>query len=78
MMTAMPKVTNLDKQWQQLMALCDTETKLRSEGGHDRLLRLIASDIEQLAGEMGFSHHSVSSRDFRAERDGAHIMKVMT
>jgi hypothetical protein len=44
----MPKTTGLDKQWQQLMTLCENEAKMREEGNHPRLLRLIASDIETL------------------------------
>ena len=74
----MPKITILDKQWQQLMALCESEAKLRSEGGHAKLLKLLASDIEQLAGEMGFSANRIATRDFRAERQGDHIVGTIS
>ncbi len=73
----MPKLTPLDKQWQQLMALCQSESKLLSEGNHPRLARHIASEIEQLALEMGFSPRRIASRDFRAERDGVHIVSIV-
>jgi hypothetical protein len=73
----MPKLTPLDKQWQQLMALCQSESKLLSDGDHPRLVRHIAYEIEQLAAEMGFSPRRIASRDFRAERDGAHIVRIV-
>jgi hypothetical protein len=73
----MPRITSLDKQWHQLMALCESESKFRSEGGHARLLKLLASDIERLAAEMGFSAHRITTRDFRAERDGHHIVGII-
>ena len=74
----MPKLTRLDKQWQQLMAWCESESTLRSKGGHARLLKLLSSDIEQLASEMGFSPRRIASRDFRAKREGAHIVGIST
>jgi hypothetical protein len=73
----MPRITSIDKQWQQLMALCESESKFRNEGGHSRLLKLLASDIEALATEMGFSPHRIATRDFRAERDGHHIVGIV-
>jgi hypothetical protein len=73
----MPRPTTLDIQWQRLMALCDSESKLRSEGGHPRLLKLIASDILELAGEIGFGTRQIESRDFRAVREGGHIVKII-
>lgn len=73
----MPKVTALDKQWQQLMALCEAEAKFRREGGHSRLLKLLAVDIEELARAIGFSPRRIASRDFRAERDGDHIVAII-
>jgi hypothetical protein len=73
----MPKLTSLDKQWQQLMALCESESNFRSKGRQPRLLKLIDSDITQLAGEMGFSARRIASRDFRAEREGDHIIRII-
>jgi hypothetical protein len=74
----MARLSTLDKQWQQLMSLCESEAKLRREGGHARLLKLLASDIEQLATAMGFRPHLIATRDFRAERDGDHIVGIVT
>jgi len=74
----MAKVTALDKKWQDLMALCESETKLRTEGRHARLARFVAAEIERLGREMGFSLQRITSRDFRAERDGGHIVRLIT
>jgi hypothetical protein len=73
----MPKITTLDRQWERLMMLCESESKFRDKGGHLRLLRLLASDIEELAGEMGFNRRRIASRDFRARRDGDHIVGIV-
>jgi len=72
------KITPLDRQWQQLMALCESEVSLRAKGHQARLLRLIASDIERLAGEMGFSARLIATREFRAERAAGHIVRIVT
>jgi hypothetical protein len=50
----MPGITKLDKQWQQLMALCESESKQR--GDPSRLVGHVASEIEQLARGMGSAH----------------------
>ena len=72
----MPKLTILDKQWQRLMTLCESESTFRSKGGYSKLLKLLASDIEQLGSEMGFSARRIASRDFRAKREGDHIVGI--
>jgi len=73
----MSKLTLLDKQWQELMALCAEEAKHRADGGHPKLLRLIGSRIDDLATEMGFSEQRIATRDFRAERRGDHIAGII-
>ena len=73
----MSKLTTLDTQWQRLMSLCASELKFRAEGNHPRLLKLLKSDIDQLAREMGFSERLIVTRDFRAERDGEHIKRIV-
>ncbi len=72
----MPRPTTLDSQWQRLMELCESEATFRSKGGHFKLLRLLAADIEQLGREMGFSARRIASRDFRARRQGDHIVGI--
>ena len=74
----MPKTTSLDKQWQQLMALCESESKFRSAGTHARLLKLLAREIDELAAVMGFSPRLTATRDFRARREGGHIIGIFT
>ncbi len=72
------KITRLDLQWQQLMALCESEVTLRAKGHQPRLLKLVASDIERLAHEMGFSARRIATREFRAERANGHIVRIVT
>jgi len=74
----MSKPTTLDTQWQRLMSLCASEAKFRAEGNHPRLLKLLKSDIDQLARDMGFSEQRIVTRDFRAERQGDHILRIVT
>jgi hypothetical protein len=74
----MPKVTDLDKQWRHLMTLCESESKMRKEGMHPRLVKLLASDIEQLGAQLGFDARRIASREFRAQRDGDHIVAIIT
>lgn len=72
------KITPLDQQWQQLMALCESEASLRAKGHQARLLNLVASDIERLGREMGFSAQRIATREFRAERADGHIVRIVT
>ena len=74
----MLRPTTLDNQWRNLMELCENEARFRVKGGHPRLLSLLASDIERLAAEMGFSARRIESRDFRAKREGDHIVELAT
>jgi hypothetical protein len=73
----MPRLTALDKQWQELMSLCATEEKFRADGGHPKLSKLIGKQIDQLAREMGFKERTIVTRNFRAERDGTHIVRII-
>ena len=73
----MPKVTLLDKQWQELRMLCAEEAKYRADADHPKLLKLIVSRLENLASEMGFSERRIATRDFRAERDRDHIARII-
>ena len=73
----MPRVTPLDKQWEELMALCRQEAQLQAEN-HPKLLKFVGQQIDQLAREMGFTDTRIKTREFRAERDGRHIVRVAT
>jgi len=72
----MPKVTPLDKQWEQLMALCQSESRLREQGTHPRLLKYVSGEIDALAAQLGFSPRLIATRDFRARRHGGHIVAI--
>jgi hypothetical protein len=72
------RITLLDQRWAQLIALCRNEAQYRADGTHPKLLRLIQRQIDELAGEMGFSERSIATRDFRAERDGDRITRLIT
>ncbi len=73
----MPRTTTLEGQWAQLMALCENERKFEAQGGHVRLLKLIRSDIDRLADEMGYKPRRIASRDFRAERENGRIVRIV-
>jgi hypothetical protein len=74
----MPKSTPLDSQWSSLMALCESEAQLKREGHHPRLLKLVADGIRELAVKMGFNERQIRTREFRAERDRGHIVRIVT
>lgn len=74
----MPKERPLDRQWQQLMSLCQNESTYRADGSHPRLLKLVSAEIDALARDMGFSQRRIATRDFRAERDGGRIVRIIS
>ena len=72
------KETILDKQWQALMELVRKEAELEREDKHPRLAKLVSDQLDQLARDLGFSDERIRRREFRAERDGGHIVRMMT
>ena len=60
------------------MSLCESEVRFTRHGGHARLLKVIGDRISELAAEMGFSASRIATRDFRAERDGDRITRLLT
>jgi hypothetical protein len=75
---SVPRLTQLDKQWQELISLCAKEKEFRAENRHLKLVRVISERIEQLAAEMGFSDRLIQRREFRAEKNGDHISRIIT
>ena len=73
----MGKITELDKQWRELMFLCEREATYRQQGTHPKLLTLVTAHIETLSRQMGFSIRQIDTREFRAERDGEHIVRII-
>jgi hypothetical protein len=59
------------------MSLCRKEEELEKEDRHPRLARLVSSQLDQLARDLGFSEERIRRREFRAERDGDHIIRLM-
>jgi hypothetical protein len=74
----MAKSTPLDIQWTTLMGLCETEARLKATGDHPKLLRLVSREIRDLAARMGFGEKQIRTREFRAEREGGHIARIVT
>jgi hypothetical protein len=72
----MAKLTVLERQWRELMLLCDVEAKYR-EGHHPKIRRLVSQRIEDLASEMGFAPRLIQTREFRALRRGERIVKII-
>lgn len=60
------------------MSLCESEASLRETGDHGRLLKHVTSEIDNLAAELGFSAERIATREFRAERAGGHIVRIVT
>ena len=78
-MTLMPsRPTDLDKDWQELMFLCTKETEYMREERHPKVLELVRRQIESIAGRIGFSAAQIERRQFRAERDGDHITRILS
>jgi hypothetical protein len=73
----MPKITPLDKQWEDLMFLCRKESEFRAHGGHPKVLKLVSQQIDELAAQMGFSLRLIRTREFRSERIGGHIVRIV-
>ena len=73
----MARITDLDRDWQELMFLCNKETEYVRDATHPKLLAFIRNQIESLASQMGFSPTQIETRQFRAERDGQHITRIL-
>jgi hypothetical protein len=69
--------SELDRNWRDLMSLCTKEREYKTESLHPKLLRLITRQVDELAAQMGFSQQQIRSREFRAEKDGEHISRLL-
>jgi hypothetical protein len=74
----MPRRSPLEKQWDELMALCEREQEFRAAHTHPKLLTFISSQIDQLAAGMGFSARQIKTREFRAQRSGGRITGIIS
>lgn len=59
------------------MVLCRLEAQYQKDAAHPRLLKLLDRDISELARSLGFSERQMKSREFRAEKDGSHIVRLI-
>ncbi len=73
----MAKTTSLDRHWRELMFYCQQESEYRRAGTHPKLLKLVTAHLESLAREMGFSERQIRTREFRAERRGEKIVRII-
>jgi hypothetical protein len=69
--------TKLDRQWEDLMSLCVKEKEFIAGRSHPKLRRLVSREIEKIASAMGFGPEQIEKREFRAERDGEHIVRLI-
>jgi len=60
------------------MSLCAKEKEYQASGRHPKLLRYVTEQIEQLGKELGFSGSQIRTRDFRAEKSGNNIVRIIT
>ena len=74
----MPRNLQLSSNWNALMSLCATEREYRAAERHPKLLRFISDQIDTLARDVGFSDRQIRTREFRAEKSGMHIVRIIT
>jgi hypothetical protein len=68
----------LDQRWHGLMLLCRKEEEYVASRAHPKLLKLVRAQIVVAARELGFSARQIVTREFRAEREGDRIIRVIT
>jgi hypothetical protein len=71
------RVTELDRKWQELMTLCAKEKELLASRSHPRLLKLLSREIDRAAAALGFGPVQIEKREFRAERERGHIVRII-
>jgi hypothetical protein len=70
--------TELEKQWDELMFLCQREKEYLAEQTHRVLVKVLTRRIDELARQMGFSEIQIQSRNFRAEKSDGRIASIVT
>lgn len=70
--------TPLDRQWDDLMALCRHEAELKRSTKHIKLLALLSREIERAARDLGFGEEQIQLREFRAEKEEGHVVRLFT
>jgi len=67
----------LDREWDDLMALCGREADLKRSAEHPRLLRLISRQIDIAARTLGFGEEEIRLREFRAEKEHGRVTRIL-
>ena len=70
--------TALDREWDALMSLCRQETELKHAATHPKLVALISREIERAARRLGFGDDQIEKREFRAEKEQGHVIRLLT
>jgi hypothetical protein len=73
-----PRHTRLERQWDELMFLCQREKEYLTEQTHRVLVKVLTRRIDDLAREMGFGDAQIQSRNFRAEKTDGRITAIVT
>jgi hypothetical protein len=67
----------LDREWDDLMALCRREADLKRSAEHPKLLRLISRQIDIAARTLGFGDEEIRLREFRAEKEHGRVVRIL-
>ena len=68
----------LDREWDDLMALCRREADLKRSAEHPKLLRLVCRQIDIAAQMLGFGGDEIRLREFRAEKEDGRVVRILT
>ena len=73
-----PRRTDLERDWDELMFLCQREKEYLTEQTHRVLVKVLTRRIDELARQMGFSEAQIQGRNFRAEKSEGRITSIVT
>ena len=70
--------TLLQRQWDELMFLCQREKEYLTDQTHRVLVKVLTRRIDELARQMGFSEAQIQGRNFRAQKTYGRITSIVT
>ena len=73
-----PHRTELERQWDDLMFLCQREKEYLAEQTHRVLVKVLTHRIDELARQTGFNEAQIQNRNFRAEKSEGRITSIVT
>jgi hypothetical protein len=73
-----PRRRELERQWAELMLLCQRERGYLAERTNRVLVKVLTRRIDELARQMGFSEARIQGRNFRAEKADDRITSIVT